>query len=73
MDIKQKSGDVLFTLHNLNFDAVGNLCADGDYKTRVTFLANAKQPTLRLKLTPKVDSLKQCKAFIARYSSFIQS
>ena len=71
VDIKQKAGDVLFTLHNLNFDAVGNLCADSDYKTRVTFLASAKQPTLRLKLTPKVDSLKQCKAFIARYSSFI--
>ena len=70
-DIKQKAGDVLFTLHNLNFDAVGNLCADADYKTRVTFLASAKQPTLRLKLTPKVDSLKQCKAFIARYGSFM--
>ena len=70
-DIKQKAGDVLFTLHNLNFDAVGNLCADNDYKARVTFLASAKQPTLRLKLTPKVDSLKQCKAFIARYSGFM--
>ena len=70
-DIKQKAGDVLFTLHNLNFDAVGSLCADADYKARVTFLASAKQPTLRLKLTPKVDSLKQCKAFIARYGSFM--
>ena len=27
--------------------------------------------SLRLKLTPKVDSLKQCKAFIARYGSFV--
>ena len=71
-DIKQKAGDVLFTLHNLHFDAVGSLCADEDYKSRVTFLANAKQPTLRLKLAPKVDSLKQCKAFIARYSGFLQ-
>jgi transcription-repair coupling factor (superfamily II helicase) len=70
-DIKQKSGDVLFTLHNLNFDAVGSLCADPDYKARVTFLASAKQPTLRLKLTPKLDSLKQCKAFVARYGSFV--
>ena len=69
-DIKQKSGDVLFTLHNLNFDAIGALCGDPDYKTRVTFLASAKQPTLRLKLAPKVDSLKQCKAFIARYAAF---
>ena len=70
-DIKQKAGDVLFTLHNLNFDAVGSLCADADYKARVTFLASAKQPTLRLKLNPKADSLKQCKAFIAHYSSFM--
>ncbi len=69
-DIKQKSGDVLFTLYNLNFDAVGAICADPDYKTRVTFLPNAKQPTLRLKLAAKVDSLKQCKVFVDRYASF---
>ncbi len=69
-DIKQKAGDVLFTLHNLNFDAVGAICADPDYRTRVTFLPNAKQPTLRLKLAAKVDSLKQCKVFVERFESF---
>ena len=69
-DIKQKAGDVLFTLHNLNFDAVGSLCSDPDYKTRVTFLANAKEPTLRLKLASGVDSLKQSKVFVERYRSF---
>ena len=69
-DIKQKAGEVLFTLYNLSFDAVGAICSDADYKTRVTFLPNAKQPTLRLKLTPKVDSLKQCKVFVDRYESF---
>ena len=67
-DIKQKGGDVLFTLANLNFDAVGALCSDADYKTRVTFLPNAKLPTLRLKLSSKVDSLKQSKVFIQRYT-----
>ena len=72
-DIKQKAGDVLFTLANLNFDAVGALCADPDYKARVTFLANAKQPTLRLKLSSGVDSLKQCKVFIQRYESICKS
>ena len=72
-DIKQKSGDVLFTLSNLNFEAVGALCADPDYKTRVTFIPNAKQPTLRLRLAPKVDSLKQSKVFISRSQSFINS
>lgn len=66
-DIRQKSGDVLFTLANLNFEAVGALCADPDYKLRVTFLANTKEPTLRLKLSSGVDSLKQSKVFLDRY------
>ena len=69
-DIRQKAGDVLFTLHNLNFEAVSALCADPDYKLRVTFLANAKEPTLRLKLSAGVDSLKQSKVFIDRYRGF---
>ena len=72
-EIRQKSGDVYFTLANLNFEAVGNLCADPDYKARVTFLPNAKEPTLRLKLSTGVDSLKQSKVFIDRYRSFCNS
>ncbi|MDD5883288.1 MAG: transcription-repair coupling factor [Firmicutes bacterium] len=72
-DIKQKAGDVLFTLVNLNFEAVSALCADPDYKTRVTFLASAKEPTLRLKLASGVDSLKQSKVFIDRYRSCCHS
>ena len=70
-DIRQKASDVLFTLHNLNFDAVGQLCADTDYKARVAFLANVKQPTLRLRLASGVDVLKQVKAFIARYRKYL--
>ena len=72
-DIKQKAGDVLFTLVNLNFDAVSNLCADPDYQKRILFVANAKEPTLRLKLAPGVDSLKQSKIFIQRYRDFSKS
>ena len=72
-DIRQKGGDVLFTLSNLNFEAVGSLCNDPDYKLRVTFLASAKEPTLRLKLSSGVDSLKQSKVFIDRYRSFCNS
>ncbi len=72
-DIRQKSGDVLFTLSNLNFEAVGALCGDPDYKTRVTFLANAKEPTLRLKLSAGVDSLKQSKVFVDRYRGYCNS
>ena len=69
-DIRQKSGDVLFTLANLNFEAVGALCADPDYSKRVTFLASAKEPTLRLKLSAGVDSLKQSKIFVDRYRGY---
>ena len=65
-DIKQKAGDVFFTLHNLNFDAVSTLCADENYKHRLVFVATAKQPTLRLKLASGVDSLKQSKVFIQK-------
>jgi len=72
-DIRQKGSDVLFTLTNLNFDAVSAICADPDYKARVTFLANTKEPTLRLKLVSKADSLKQTKVFIERYAAFSKS
>ncbi len=72
-DIKQKAGDVLFTLSNLNFEAVGAICADPEYSKQVTFLPNAKLPTLRLKLAPKVDSLKQSKVFIQHYQNFCNS
>lgn len=68
-DIRQKGGDVLFVFANLNFEAVGSLCADSAYKTRVTFLANAKEPTLRFKLTTGADSLKQCKLFVEHYQN----
>lgn len=68
-DIKQKAGDLFFVLTNLDFNAVGSLCADPGYKQRLTFLANAKEPTLRLKLVAGPDSLKQAKAFVAKYQS----
>ena len=67
-DIRQKGSDVLFVLTNLNFEAVSALCADATYKTRILFLASAKEPTLQLKLASGVDSLKQCKVFVQKYS-----
>ena len=72
-DIKQKAGDIHFTLSNLNFEAVSAICADPEYSKRVTFIPNAKQPALRLKLAPKVDSLKQSKIFIQHYQEFCGS
>ena len=67
VDIRQKAGDVLFTLSNLNFEAVSSLCAIDQYKTRVQLVAAAKQPTLRLKLATGVDSLRQAKVLIQHY------
>ncbi len=72
-DIRQKAGDILFTLTKLNFEAVSAMCAEADYCSRVQFVATAKEPTLRLRLVPGIDSLRQAKAFIDRYRHFIQS
>ena len=66
-DIRQKAGDVFFTMTGLNFEAVSAVCADPDYKNRLVFVATAKEPTLRLKLASGVDSLKQSKVFIDHY------
>jgi transcription-repair coupling factor (superfamily II helicase) len=66
-EIRQKASDVLFTLAELNLEAISNLCSEADYKNRVQFVASAKQPTLRLRLASGVDSLKQCKLFIERF------
>ena len=72
-DIRQKAGEIQFTLHTLNFDAISALCADTNYKTRVQFVASAKQPTLRLRLASGVDSLRQAKVFIDKYTTFTKS
>ncbi len=71
-DIKQKAGDILFTLTRLDFEAVSALCSEKDYKSRLQFVASAKTPTLRLKLASGVDSLRQAKVFIQRYQSCLQ-
>ena len=51
----------------MNFDAISQLCSSPDYKNRLQFVATAKEPTLRLKLSAGVDSLRQCKVFVAHY------
>ncbi len=72
-DIKQKAGDVLFVLRQLNFEAVSAICAEANYRTRVQFVASAKEPTLRLKLASGADSLKQAKVFLAHYQGHLQA
>ena len=66
-DIRQKAGDVLFTMHTLNLEAISKVCSMQDYKSRVQFVASAKQPTLRLRLSAGVDSLKQSKVFVDHF------
>ena len=44
------------------------MCIPAQYKNRLLFVATAKEPTLRLKLAPGVDSLKQSKVFIQHYT-----
>ena len=66
-DIRQKSADVLFTLSKLNMEAVSALCTDPEYKARIVFLANTKEPTIRFRLASGVDSLKQSKLFVERF------
>ena len=72
-DIRQKAGDVLFTLMELNFEAISQLCASPEYKNRLQFVATAKEPTLRLKLATGVDSLKQSKVFIQNLKKICNS
>ncbi len=71
-DIRQKAGDVVFTLANLNLQAVGALCADGEYSKRIQFVPGAKAPLLRLKLTAETDSLRQSSKFLDKYRIFCQ-
>ena len=71
-DIRQKASDVLFTLVAMDFEGISALCVDKDYKARLQFLASAKEPTLRLRLSSGVDSLKQTKTFVKRYLSLRQ-
>ena len=66
-DIRQKASDILFTMTDLNFDAVGRICNDEEYSKRVQFVATAKEPTLRLRLASGIDALRQCKVFIERF------
>ena len=66
-DIRQKASEVQITLSELNFDGISRICTDKDYAKRIQLIATAKQPTLRLKLSSGVDSLRQTKVFLEKY------
>ena len=69
-DIKQKANEVLFTLHTLDFEIFSAVCNEKDYKSRIQLLASAKQPTIRLRLSSGVDSLRQAKVFIEKFQNY---
>ncbi|MBO5867522.1 MAG: transcription-repair coupling factor, partial [Oscillospiraceae bacterium] len=71
-DIRQKAGEIYFTLAELNLEAISAICAEAEYKNRIQFVASAKEPTLRLRLSAGVDSLKQCNVFIAHFSKYLE-
>ena len=71
VDIRQKANEVYFTLSNLNLEAISMLCSSNDYKNRIQFVATAKQPTIRLRLSSGVDSLRQSKVLIEHYTHFV--
>ena len=70
-DIRQSGSDVLFTMVNLNLEAISNMCAETEYKGRIQFVASAKEPTMRLKLANRVDSLKQSKVFLEHLKKYM--
>ena len=70
-DIKQKGPELQFTLSELNLEAISALCADKDYKARIQFVASAKVPTLRLRLSTGIDPLKQANVFVDRFTQYM--
>ncbi len=66
-DIRQKGGDVDFTLRELNMQAIHALSLEPKFTNRLQFVPGAKEPTLRLKLLSGSDSLRQSKLFLEAY------
>ena len=72
-DIRQKGGEVQFSMTSLDFSAISALCAEPDYKNRVQLIPAAKTPTLRLRLVSGADSLRQSKVFLQHFASHLAS
>ena len=66
-DIRQKGQEISFALVELDFRKVSAVCDDPKYKERLFFAADAKSPTLKLRLAPGSDSLRQSTAFVERF------
>ena len=66
-DIRQKGGEVHFTLLDPDLAAINAVSKEPQYVNRLSFVPGAKEPILRLKLNSGSDSLKQSKAFMEAY------
>ena len=71
-DIRQKAGEVNFALTQLDFQQVSRICASPQYKNRLFFVAGAKKPTLRLRLAPGADSLRQVRSFVEQFTAMAE-
>ena len=72
-DIRQKGSDILFTFATFSFEAFSAICTEKEYKSRITLLATAKEPTIRLQLISGANSLRQAKVFIEHYTGYTDS
>ena len=70
-EISQKNSQILFTLRNLDFAVVSEICADPDCKGRVFFSAGST-PMLALKLKAGQDPLKESRRFLEKFRSIRQ-
>ena len=66
-DIRQKGGEVHFTLRDLNADALNAVSTEKAWANRLSFLPGAKEPVLKLKLVTGSNPLHQCKSFLNAY------
>jgi len=66
-DIRQKGGEIHFTMVALDFNTISIISNSSEYKNRIQLVATAKEPTIKLRLASGIDSLKQAKIFIDHY------
>ena len=68
-EITQKGKTILFTLRNIDFQAVSGICSDPQLKKRVLFSAG-DAPKLTLKLEEQENPLKVCESFVKKFTAF---
>ena len=72
-DMTQKGNEVFFTLANLNFSAVSEICQNTELRGRVFVLPKNENPTVRVVLRPGEDGLKLSEKFIRMFAACLSS